>query len=91
MLVLFTAVGLFANDLYNRDVEAKRAAFEQVLNMSSSELESKSVAELNSYRQDIEKVSRRSLLAGNISGYDDSVVNQELKQVNDLILKKTDH
>lgn len=73
------------------DMANKRASFEKVLNMSSAELEGKTVAELNDYRQDLKRAANYSLAFGNITGYDEDVVVHELNQVNELILKKTEH
>ncbi|BCW71879.1 hypothetical protein NicSoilB8_29230 [Arthrobacter sp. NicSoilB8] len=72
------------------DQAEKRATFEKVLNMSSAELESKTVTELNGYQADIVKAGHHNMGLGNITGYDKTVVDHELKQVNDLILKKID-
>lgn len=91
MLVLLGVVGFSANAYYTHDVESKREAFENVLNMPTSELETKSASELNDYRKEMERAASYSPLIGNVSGYDNAVVERELKRVNDLILQKTDH
>jgi hypothetical protein len=91
MLVLMAGLVSIGMSVSNADRADKRAAFEHVLNMSSTDLEGKSLPELNGYRQDIVNASNYSVVAGNISGYDSSVVERELSQVNALILQKTDH
>lgn len=93
MAALFGGVGLGYSTITstNADMATKGASFEKVLNMSSAELEGKTVAELNGYRQDIKRAANYSLAFGNITGYDEDVVVHELNQVNELILKKTEH
>jgi hypothetical protein len=51
----------------NADQAEKRAIFEKVLNMSSAELDAKSVQELNGYRQDIERAGHYNVYLGNIT------------------------
>jgi hypothetical protein len=73
------------------DQASKRAAFEKVIVMSSDELESKSLPELNSYRRDILDAANFGLgFFGNITGYSTDLQTHELDQVNALILKKAD-
>ena len=91
MVVLFSAVGYAAVTSSEADRANKREAFENVLNLSSAELESKSVAELKGYHLDIVNAGHYSLAIGNISGYDDAIIDRELDQVNELIARKTDH
>lgn len=95
-IVITTLAILFGAAIYAgvavtaANMDAKRAAFENVLKISSDELKGKSVAELSGYRKDILGASEYSLAFGNISGYDESVVSHELNQINELILQKLD-
>jgi hypothetical protein len=73
------------------DMDAKRAAFENVLNISSEEMKGKSVSELSGYRKDILGASEYAPAIGNISGYDESVAYHELYEINELILQKIAH
>jgi hypothetical protein len=92
--IVFTFVGMaaligIALMMSEADQSGKRVAFENVLQMSSEELEGKSVSDLTEYRQAIRDVSHYSLVIGNVSGYDKEILDRELGQVESLILKKT--
>lgn len=91
MLVLFGGIIYTTTTSTKADIANKRAAFENVLNMSSAELESKTVTELNGYRKDIVVAGHYSPALGNITGYHEAAVERELLRIHELIMKKTDH
>lgn len=87
-VVLLAALGTPA---VQSDQASKRAAFEKVAVMSSDELESKTLPELNGYRTDILDAANYAFgFFGNITGYSSDFQTHELDQVNALIMKKAD-
>jgi hypothetical protein len=87
---LVAAMAAAAIPAVRADQADKRAAFEKVLEMSSAELESKTLPELNGYRKDIRDAADYGLGFTNVTGYSSDVVKHKIEQVNALILKKVD-
>lgn len=94
--VLITAIGMGAavwsgGSMMKGTHDQQRAAFENVLQMPSDELDTKSVAELRGYLHNVKKAGNSSIVFGNVSGYDMDIVEREYNQINDLIKAKTDN